>query len=82
MGGDIFRGYNTRDSESGYGLGDGLKATCFNTVLNVSYEFRENLFFELSILNRSYKLANVDKINTTFFTAGIRMNIWKREYDY
>jgi len=82
MGGDIFRGYNTRDSESGYGLGDGLKATCFNTVLNVSYEFRENLFFELSILNRSYKLANADKINTTFFTAGIRMNIWKREYDY
>jgi hypothetical protein len=82
FGGNIFKSYLTRLTDDGFNVGSGDKATCLNTLFNVSYEFRQNLFFEASIQNRNYKQASGFRNNSTSFTAGIRLNIQKREYDF
>ena len=83
FGGNIFRDYRTRVGENGYSIGSGSTAKCFNGLLQVSYELKENLFFDLSLQYRKYKLATLpDFKNATLFTAGIRLNMAKRVYDY
>ena len=73
----------TRKYEDGYKLGDGRKVTCMNGLFQVSYEWKENLFLDLSLLYRNYKIANTTgSSNTTLITAGLRLNISKREYDF
>ncbi|MEO6722763.1 MAG: capsule assembly Wzi family protein [Ferruginibacter sp.] len=86
-GGNIFRdnaAINRLGGDYGYDVAGGRKATCFNGSLMVSYEVRENLYFELYGQARMFKVANEPalKDNTTLVTAGIRLNIFKREYDY
>ena len=83
FGSSPFKDYRTRSYDTGYEVGSGNKATCFNGVLNVSYEFRENLFFEGSIQQRNYKLVSAPgSYNSTMITAGVRWNIAKRNYDF
>ncbi len=82
FGGNIFKNYTTRLSDVGFNVGSGNKATCLNAVLNVSYEFRQNLFFEAGIQNRNYKLASGYHDNSVSFSAGIRLNVYKREYNF
>jgi hypothetical protein len=83
FGGNIFKSYNTRLSETGFNIGSGDKATCLNTVLNISYEYRQNLFFEAGVQQRNYKLASSgSSSNSTSFNAGIRLNLNKRDYDF
>ena len=75
--------YNTRKDEYGFKVGDGRKATCLNAFMQISYELRENLFFDISLLYRNYKIANESgQSSTTLVTAGIRLNLFKREYDF
>jgi hypothetical protein len=67
----------------GYKIGSGRKAVCMNTMLQVSYELRENLFFDLSLQYRNYKIVNEPgQSNTTLVTAGVRLNLSKREYNF
>ncbi len=68
---------------TGYKVGSGVKATCLNALLQVSYELRENLYIDASLQQRTYKapLINVNTSNT-LFTVGIRWNMWKRVYDF
>ncbi len=83
-GGNIFRLDTDRYGiEEGYKIGGGQKITCINALVQVSYEFRENLYFDLSYQYRSYKVANypTQSTNTSLITAGLRLNIAKREYD-
>lgn len=83
FGGDPFRDYTTRTMEDGFKIGSGNKATCINAVLNLSYEIRENIFLDASFQQRNYKIANVPgSSNTTLVTAGIRINMFKRAYDF
>jgi hypothetical protein len=83
FGGNIFRDYTTRTSNEGFTVAGGKKATCFNGYFQVSYELRENLMFDLSLLQRNYAIAGVlAKTNSTMITAGVRLNIFKRSYDY
>ncbi len=83
FGGNPFEDYRNRTMETGFSIGGGTKATCLNAFLQVSYEFRQNLFFDISAQYRSYKLANVAaKSNTTLVNAGVRLNMFKRDYDY
>jgi hypothetical protein len=82
FGGNIFKSYLTRLSDAGFNVGSGNKATCLNATLNVSYEFRQNLFFEAGVQNRNYKLASGYKDNSVSFSAGIRLNVYKREYNF
>lgn len=83
-GGNIFRNYSERyNIDEGYDVAGGRKMTVINALLSVSYEWRQNLFFDLSLQQRNYKIENVQgNTASTFFTAGVRLNMFKRQYDY
>lgn len=84
-GGDIFRLDIYRNGiDEGYNVGGGQKATCLNALLQLSYEVRENLYFDLSYQHRTFKIAEAPAQNSTIslITAGIRLNIAKRQYDF
>ena len=83
FGGNIFRDYRTRLADDGFEVAGGRKATAFNGLLQVSYELKENLFFDVSMLHRNYEIAGFSgKSNTTIVTAGVRLNMFKRNYDF
>lgn len=83
FGANIFRDYTTRTQNNGFKIGSGNKATVLNTFLQVSYEFRENIFFEVSGLYRHFKTTNIPVASTTtMFTGGVRINMFNRRYDF
>ncbi len=82
FGGNIFRDYSTRSMNNGFKIGSGDKATVLNANLQVSYEIKENIFFELSGLYRTFKsLRSPASSSTTLITAGVRINMFNRRYD-
>jgi Capsule assembly protein Wzi len=83
-GADPFRAnVDGRNTDIGFKLGSGRKVNCLNGLLQVSYELRENLFIDVSMLYRNYKFVNEPgSSNTTLVTAGIRLNMFKRDYDF
>ena len=81
-GANPFRDYRTRSMNDGFKIGSGNKATCLNAVLDISYELRQNLFLELSVQQRNYKTLNSAPANSTMITGGIRLNLFKRAYDF
>jgi hypothetical protein len=83
FGGNIFRSYLTRISEDGFKIGGGNKAICLNAMLNISYEFKQQLFFEIGLQQRNYKLSSQDKPNqSTNISFGVRYNWYRRMYDF
>ena len=73
--------YSTRKGDYGYFLGIGRKVTSFNSLLLISYEWKENLFIDFSAQQNNYfikseKYAN----NSTLFTVGVRLNFIRRAY--
>lgn len=86
FGGNIFENYLTRPRDYGFSIGSGIPATCLNLSGLVSYQWKENLFLELSAMYRHYSVN--DPTNTyhssssTTFTAGVRINMFRRQYDY
>ncbi len=83
FGGNIFKDYTTRSMNNGFNIGSGNKANCFNGILQVSYEIKENLFLDLIGQYRYYKTQNNPLVtNTTLITAGIRLNMFNRRYDF
>jgi Capsule assembly protein Wzi len=73
-----------RVGEFGYKVGSGLKATGLYASLLVSYELRQNLYIDVSALYRRYSVPDKAalSLNTSVITAGIRLNMQRREYDY
>lgn len=82
FGGNIFKPNSTRIGDYGYKIGGGIKATGFNVLGLLSYEWKENLFLEGSLMFRHYKTALTSADNSLLITAGIRLNMFRREYDY
>lgn len=83
FGGNIFKDYKTRVNDKGFNVGSGQKVNCLNAVLDVSYEFKENLFFDLSFQQRNFKFDGTSKSNnSTMISAGIRLNMARRAYDF
>jgi hypothetical protein len=85
FGTDVFRGNTSRPGgDYGYTLPAGPRSTGINAQLLVSYEVKENLFVEASALVRNLKtaIAEEPKRNAAVISAGIRMNMFRREYDY
>jgi Capsule assembly protein Wzi len=82
FGANIFRLNTTRTMNEGFAIGSGNKATCLNALLQASYEWKENLFFDLSFQYRSYKTVLTAQTNTTLIMAGIRLNMFRRNYDF
>ncbi|HUQ66186.1 MAG TPA: hypothetical protein VM101_08530 [Flavitalea sp.] len=83
-GTNIFKLYTTRSADYGYKLPSGIGATGLNAQLLMSYELKENLFVDGSLMIRKLTTnSNVyTKKNNNIATLGIRMNMFRREYDY
>jgi Capsule assembly protein Wzi len=83
FGSNPMRKNSDRSMSSGFKIGSGNKATCLNSMFLVSYEWRENLYFDVSYQYRNYKIANIaGQSNTSLITAGVRLNMFKRDYDF
>lgn len=83
-GGNIFLNYDTRPYDYGYKIPAGVPANCVNLSTLVSWEPKENLFIDLSALYRTYTTNGLTKEtrSSTTFTIGLRMNMFRRQYDY
>jgi hypothetical protein len=68
----------------GYHLPSGVSSTGINTSLWVGYEIWENLFIDASVMYRKVSAASQPQLSShsTMFTVGIRLNAFRREYDY
>lgn len=82
VGTDIFKMNYTRSGDYGYKLPAGPKSTGVNAQLLVSYELKENLFVDGSVLIRRLKSDVFTDRNTNLFSLGLRLNMYRREYDY
>ena len=84
FGSNIFLDYNTRAMNDGFKIGTGMLATCVNASFLASYELKENLFIDLSAQYRRYNVASNPSLNndSKMISIGIRMNTFRREYDY
>ncbi len=86
FGSDIFENYNTRPRDYGFSIGSGIPAKCLNLSGLISYQWKENLFLEASAMYRHYSVNDPSNTyhssNSTTFSAGVRINMFRREYDY
>jgi hypothetical protein len=73
-----------RQGDYGYSIGTGWKTNVFYASFLLSYEWRENLFFELNAMLRKQdtKTAPITSTNTSVISLGIRWNVQRREFDY
>ncbi|ULQ56481.1 hypothetical protein KJS94_17665 [Flavihumibacter rivuli] len=83
-GSNIFRLYTTRPYDYGWSIGTGSKSTGVNASLWVGYELFENLFIDGSIMYRNQDVPADAKLtrSSTTFTLGVRLNMFRREYDF
>ncbi len=73
----------TRLRNNGYPMFSGTPVEAVNTAITISYEIKENLFFDLNNLYRLYKSSGSALAeNTNVLSFGIRWNIFRRDYDY
>jgi hypothetical protein len=87
FGSNIFLNYDTRPRDYGFKIGSGVPANCLNLSASLSYEIKENVFLEVSGMYRNYIVSNpsaagISSSSSAMFTAGIRMNMFRRMYDY
>src|SRR6185312_5090232 len=86
FGGDIFESYLTRPRDYGFQIGSGIPATVLNLSGTASWQWKENLFVELSAAYRRFSVndptGNYHSCSSTMVTAGIRLNMFRRQYDY
>lgn len=75
--------YNTRPYDYGFVVGSGDKASCNIFSATASYEFKENMYVDVSLRRRTYTVASgVGNNNTNIFSVAFRWNIAKREFDF
>jgi hypothetical protein len=82
FGNNIFKPNTLRSGDYGYKIGSGVSASGINASALVSYEWKENLFLEGSLMFRHFKPAISSADNSLMITAGLRLNMFRREYDY
>lgn len=86
FGANPFEQYTTRPRDYGINLFGGVPATCVNMSGLVSYEWKENLNLEASAMYRSFQVNdpsnNYHSSHSALFTLGVRINIFRRQYDY
>jgi hypothetical protein len=78
-GSNVFAFTNTRPFDNGFSVGRGNAATCTIVTLLASYELRENLFIDLSYLNRQFTSLTTSSTSTSVVSIGVRLNIARRE---
>jgi hypothetical protein len=86
FGGDIFENYTSRPRDYGFQIGSGVPAKCLDLSGLVSWQWKENLFLELSAQYRNYTVHDPTNTyhssNSALITAGVRLNMFRRQYDY
>ncbi|MGN6439661.1 MAG: hypothetical protein ACTHMM_24250 [Agriterribacter sp.] len=82
MGNNLFRSYLTRPRDYDFFIGTGIPAKSLYVAFNASYELLQNLFIDVNLSNRSYAVQAQPKINEFIFTAGVRWNIARREFEF
>lgn len=84
FGGNIFRAYDSRDGDYGYDLPSGPVSTGINAQLHLSYELKQNLFIDANFLARRWNINGdaYPKTETNVATIALRVNMFRREYDY
>lgn len=73
-----------RQADFGYEIGSGWETAVFIGSFLVSYEWKENLFFEFNALVRKQesKTAPIVSGNTSVISLGLRWNMHRREFDF
>ena len=85
FGSNILLDYNTRPRDYGFLIGSGIPAIVVNSTAYLSYQWKENLFLEGTIMYRTYTVQDPNgttKTSSTMFTFGLRLNMFRRQYDY
>lgn len=84
FGGDIFKDYDTRSSDYGVKLINGVKTQCALLNLNASYELKENLFIDLGVTHRrnAYDNGMIPTTAVTYMYGGLRLNFSRRDLDF
>jgi hypothetical protein len=86
FGSNILEDYDTRPRDYGFKIGSGSPSYCLNASGLVSFEVLDNFYIDLSIMYRKFKSQDIFEAETithsTTFTAGIRINMFRRQYDY
>lgn len=82
MGSNVLVNYVNRPRDYGWQVGSGDKANCTVISAVASYELLNNWFFDLSVLRRNFKSQYIAAQQTTMISAGLRINIGRREFDY
>jgi len=86
FGSNVMENYLTRPRDYGFSIGSGIPVNCINASGFVSYEWKENLSLDLSIQYRNFSVndpsGGYHSSSSTLFTAGIRLNMFRRQYDY
>ncbi len=82
-GSNIFRLNNDgRSAEFGYAHLNGIGRKVMNASFQATYEIKENIWLDLNLLYRKEERQNLPGRNSLIIGAGLRMNLWFREYDY
>jgi hypothetical protein len=85
-GANIFLPNNStyRLREFGYDLGDGRQSKGLYASFLLSYELRENLFIDLSLVKRKLDIttAPITTTDATIISGGIRLNIQRRVFEF
>lgn len=87
FGSNVFENYDTRPREYGFGQTSGAQSDCMNISGLLSFEWKENLFLEFSAMYRNFTVdksapAGYKNGSSATFTAGVRINMFRRQYDY
>src|SRR5579872_2906719 len=86
FGSNIFESYLTRPRDYGFQLGSGIPANTVNASALASWQWRENVFLDLSLMYRRFSVndptGTYHSSSSTIMTAGIRINMFRRHYDY
>jgi len=83
-GGNIFVLNGNRARDYGYSTTDGVKGTGVNGSLWIGYELLQNLFIDASFMYRKLSVPAEAQLaqKSTLFSIGLRLNMFRREYDY
>lgn len=87
-GGDIYRNYNDRPFDTGVEIGQGIKTNTFNAEFQAAYIINTatNLKFFANLSFRNFKpdaeTLTTFKSNTTWFTLGLRTDLFNWYFDY
>ncbi len=88
-GSNPFRDYRDREiigpgqrRDYGYTVGAGNTVKCLNLTFLVSYEIKENMFFDVTAQMRNMKFESGGRRNTNVVSAAIRWNMPRRMFDF